>query len=1354
MALQHIKNETEEVKLDGLLSQFRTALQEEIQAARIFESSNAVELKNGRRIAKVGNNYQYLFEIENALNLPGDTPGDLLIPGNPPINVIIVSIEGLAITISIPEDIGSFVPSARLKSNLTYLMKILIERIEGYANKQNPVGERIMGAKPPSGSELSIELQNEYNEFQQQAVASSIGRDTTFIWGPPGTGKTQTIGEIGFQLYERKRPVLLVSHTNTAVDQAILRIGSKINESDLEKGKAIRVGDPKDERLRQHPNLLLQTHVDRRSEELAKRRDELKIELDQASNQLIELSRFIDLCEWVQSSKASIQILINDLKELKNTEKEISELKGKLSEVVKKRAFFQEAVAEARELNKAIIQKGEIEGNIRLLKKDIYNLEKSLEEKADKISKEKNVLNETRSVGWLTRRWNGLPSPDDQAAKVQRLETEYGQLGIKLDRTRSRLLNLESEHGRIIQALNHFQKKYGGTTDELQRQASENENIIKDLTQSIRKTVDSAKSSRLNLERSLKQKVQALRDSKLVDSIPETAETMLKLVIETYEKAKTKVAGVDLDSLKSKRDELNNRISAIELEIEEIEEKLKKVEEIIISEAEIVATTLTRAYLRESIQSRRFDTVVLDEASMAPIPALWIAAGLADNNAVVVGDPKQLPPIVISEKDLAKKWLGRDIFEEAGLTDYGMQDQHLKPLWMQYRMHPSISLVANDLIYKNRLKDGRIFVDAEQCGLGDERCDYSLWRWYYRDWGYDNPVLLIDTGPLHAWVTSVSRGRRSSRLNFLSATICVDLAESILKDDRPELKAGSSPRILIISPYRPHARLVDMLIKEQGLENEVRSGTIHNFQGSEADLVIFDLVNDEPHHRVGMFIPALDEDMKRLINVALTRAKRRLFIVGDFDYIQKLAKRAFLGGQLIPFLKERFPCVDANSVVPFGLAGRSADAQAKVFGGKVEADADRIIMTQERFYPFFCGDVNDAKDRVIIYSPFITQDRLAIMEPSFKSAVERGVMVFVITKALGDRGKRELSNYRMLEDTLERWGVVVIHKRRMHEKLAIIDNSILWIGSLNILSFSSTQEIMERRLSRNVVEDFIKTLRLYELLREYEDENPICPICGSEVVASEGRDEPYFWRCVVDDCYSRSIDQPPIRSGIITCSNCGGKVEYGDWGGKPHWRCLENRMHRQKVAKTHLMLPEMRKRIPKRELNRLLKLFGLKDKLSDKSRKPSQKELFDDSKKPEVEMDIIPGIRIGRFKLGALNEYIKNFLETNCTKESYIHGFIYKSPLMWFWQNMPSCEITQICVLNEFKGKYLGSIGIGSTLKEVIATLPSLEKDREGSDCTYCSPLVPGIVFEIQDGLEEELHLISGRVEFICVLNA
>jgi predicted nucleic acid-binding Zn-ribbon protein len=905
--------------------------------------------------------------------------------------------------------------------------------------------------------------------------------------------------------------------------------------------------------------------------------------------------------------------MIDDLRKIQKAENEIIGLREQFSKTMQQRPFWQEALRKARELEELIHNKSKIENNIQDFKNQIYEMEKSLDHKANEISKEKKTLNNSRSVGWLTRKWKGLPEPDEQETKIDNLEEEYGRLGIQLDDKRNALSEWQLKVTKITHAINAFQQKYGGSVEEIQHQASKNETRIKELTQTIHKQTSSTNAARIRLVNILKQRILILKEAGLIESIPDTAEAMLDKIIKAYEQAKIKIAGQYLGELKTKHKDLNDRIANIESEIEEIEEKLKKIEELIISEADIVATTLTRAYLRESVQNRRFDTVILDEASMAPIPALWVAAGLADNNAVVVGDPKQLPPIVISEKELPKKWLGRDIFEEAGLNNYQIEAEYLTPLWKQYRMHPSISLIANDLVYNNRLENGKILCQGEYCKLDDDRCDEDLLSWYDQGWGYDFPVLLIDTGPINAWVTSVSRGNRSSRLNFLSATICVDLAGVLIKD-RPKQKLDAPSRILIISPYRPHARLVEILIKEQGLQNEVRSGTIHNFQGSEADLVIFDLVNDEPHFRVGMFIPALDESMRRLINVALTRAKRRLFIIGDFDYIQKLAKKAFVGSELIPFIKERFPCVDAKFVVPEGLADRSAKAQNTVFGGGVEPNADRIIMTQDKFYSFFRDDINKAKERVVIYSAFITQDRLAIMEPSLRAAVERGVMVFIITKALEDRGKRELNTYRMLEKTLEKWSVVVIHKRHMHEKLAIIDNSILWIGSLNILSFSSTQEIMERRYSKNVVQDYIKTLRLNELLREYEAGFPTCPICKREVVASEGRDDPYYWRCVLDGCYSRSIDQPPIEGGIITCSNCGGRVEYGEWGGKPHWRCVENRMHRQKIAKTHLMLPEMRKIIPKREIKKLERAFGI-DKQSTPNDKAKQTSLFDQALK-------------------------------------------------------------------------------------------------------------------------------------------
>jgi len=1207
----------DDIFLTGVLEEFRTALRNEIEAARRHESSSAVFLINGRRIAQVGSNYQYVFDVENLLNLPGDAPGDLYVPGRSPLDVIIISVDGMAITLSAPEDLGPVVPSARLQSNLAHLMRKLIERIEALANTPNPVGERVRGASPVSGESMRVDLGEELNADQTEAVASSLGRDTTFIWGPPGTGKTQAIGAIGEQLYRRGRSVLVVSHTNIAVDQAILRIGDKISADDLADGRVLRVGEPKDLHLKDHhPDLLLDTHVARRSEELAKRRDALKEELAAATEEAVQISRKVDILEWLNEAKTDITTMVKDLKEVQELELELEHIRKEHSRLAALAPKVTAAVRTARYAQSRLVKIEKIGEVIKDINRRIVAINNKLEEVGKQLAEAKALYTETASVGWLTRRWRRLPAPDEQLESVKKIESDMGNLGLELDEAKRGLGEAEKKKSTFTQEVVAFQRKYSATPEEVLRRAAAYHDRLEQLTPENERLAEACSRRRLQLEELLRVRLAALREWELATEPSGSAESMLSAIKATYETAVSKVAGLELAVLRQERNRLNEHIRTLESEIQQIEESLKKIEELVIADAVVVATTLTRAYLRDSIQSRRFDTVILDEASMAPIPALWVAASLAESNAVVVGDPKQLPPIVISQTELAKRWLGRDIFDEVGLTSYTVRKSYLVVLKTQYRMHPEISAIPGTLVYKPRLADGLIKLDGHFYPLSDGRCDEDLLRWYRDDWGHDCPVLLVNTASVDAWVTSVSRGTRASRLNFLSATICVDLAEQLLRDNRPDFLPGEPPRILIISPYRPHAQLLELLLREQSLD-EVRAGTAHSFQGSEADVVILDLVNDEPHWRVGMFDPKNDENTSRLLNVALTRAKRRLIIVGDFQYISKLSKKAFLGADLIPFLLDRYVLVDALNIVPAGLAARAAKAQTSILGGDVEPNATRLVVTQEHFYPMLRGDLTRTKRRVAIYSAFITPDRLGQLEPPIRAAVERGVRVYVITKARGDRGKRELSTYRMLEEALGSWGVVVIHKRRMHEKLVFIDDEILWMGSLNPLSFSNTQEIMERRKSREVVDDFIRTLRLNELLSEYEDGPPSCPICGSEVVASEGADDPFYWRCVEEDCYSRSIDQPPLEGGIITCANCGSKIEYGEWGGKPHWRCLENRQHRQKIARTHVLLPKMRAIVPKRELRKLDKFFGITTATAP-SKASAQRQLFELEGRPGV----------------------------------------------------------------------------------------------------------------------------------------
>ena len=344
----------QEVQLLGMLAEFRIALRSEIEAARRGEANAAVPLVNGRRLAQIGASFQYLFELENGLNLPSDTPGDLYVPGLLPLQMEVIAVNGMAITLRVFEDIGTFVPVANLRSNLAHLMRKLIERIENRSGQSTPVADRILGKAPITGQPIPYK-NNELNDEQRRAVASTLGFNATFLNGPPGTGKTMTIGIIGLELYRQHRSVLLVSHTNTAVDQALLAIGKNMQkygyEDDLKVGRIIRVGDPSDQRLcEQYPDLLAHTHVERRSSELITSGDALKYEKDSAVSKLFKLSHDIDLWEWVQEAREGIEEMECAFDELIKTEDVLHHKRQMYAQLIEASSYWANALAMAKHI--------------------------------------------------------------------------------------------------------------------------------------------------------------------------------------------------------------------------------------------------------------------------------------------------------------------------------------------------------------------------------------------------------------------------------------------------------------------------------------------------------------------------------------------------------------------------------------------------------------------------------------------------------------------------------------------------------------------------------------------------------------------------------------------------------------------------------------------------------------------------------------------------------------------------------------------------------------------------------------------------------------------------------------------
>src|SRR3972149_727283 len=116
------------------------------------------------------------------------------------------------------------------------------------------------------------------NADQMLAVRRSLGSDTTYVWGPPGTGKTMTLARIVEAHYRTGRSVLLVSHTNIAVDTALERVAERLKgEPEFHQGLVIRQGPVVKEELRKRfgPQVILEEIVARLGEALRREKDQL-----------------------------------------------------------------------------------------------------------------------------------------------------------------------------------------------------------------------------------------------------------------------------------------------------------------------------------------------------------------------------------------------------------------------------------------------------------------------------------------------------------------------------------------------------------------------------------------------------------------------------------------------------------------------------------------------------------------------------------------------------------------------------------------------------------------------------------------------------------------------------------------------------------------------------------------------------------------------------------------------------------------------------------------------------------------------------------------------------------------------
>ncbi len=137
-----------------------------------------------------------------------------------------------------------------------------------------------------------------------------------------------------------------------------------------------------------------------------------------------------------------------------------------------------------------------------------------------------------------------------------------------------------------------------------------------------------------------------------------------------------------------------------------------------------------------------------------------------------------------------------------------------------------------------------------------------------------------------------------------------------------------------------------------------------------------------------------------------------------------------------------------------------------------------ILYNEGTFYNQFTKDMLDAKEEVIIESPYITLKRLDKLKPVLKQLVEKGIQIFIITKSPQEHDSVMASQSEAGIRFFEILGPqVLLIKGGHHRKLAMIDRKILWEGSLNILSQSSSREFMRRIESRKLTEELFQFLQ-------------------------------------------------------------------------------------------------------------------------------------------------------------------------------------------------------------------------------------------------------------------------------------
>jgi hypothetical protein len=312
----------------------------------------------------------------------------------------------------------------------------------------------------------------------------------------------------------------------------------------------------------------------------------------------------------------------------------------------------------------------------------------------------------------------------------------------------------------------------------------------------------------------------------------------------------------------------------------------------------IVVTTIQRSYLNRRVAARPYDALLVDEAGMCSLADVFAAASLVGTHVTLFGDGRQLPAVVTATTDAARHWLGRDPLQAHHLHERvlaGEPVQGAVMLTQQRRMAPTIARIVSEGWY-----DGQLTSDPS---LRRRRSPFSDAR---------STVTLIDTSALHP--RTVLAGRE--RTNPVHAEVVGALLDELAEGAERVPGAHTTLGISVLTPYCGQADLLHQVVRRRRMTRYVRVNTVHGAQGDERDIVILDL-SDATGCALSPFLRArrFEDVGARLLNVAISRARHRLYVIADVTFLRHTAPSNGAVRMLFSLIEEHGAVEDAVGVM-------------------------------------------------------------------------------------------------------------------------------------------------------------------------------------------------------------------------------------------------------------------------------------------------------------------------------------------------------------------------------------------------------------------------------------------------------